>query len=131
MPPDEQSIRNLVQTWLRASANNDLDVILGLIADDVIFLRQGQPPMHGKQAFAEAFNAGAGKFKIEAVSEIEEIQIEGSLAYCLMHLNLTMTPVTIGTPPMRLAGNILSVLRKQPNSKWMIYRDANMLAPEK
>ncbi|MGB8338942.1 MAG: SgcJ/EcaC family oxidoreductase [Burkholderiales bacterium] len=130
MTSDEQSIRDLFQTWLRASADNQLDVVLGLMSDDMIFLRQGQAPICGKQAFADAFNAGAGKFKIDAVSNMQEIQIEGKLAYCLSHLSVTMTPITIGTPTMRMAGNILSVLRKQIDGNWVIHRDANMLAPQ-
>jgi uncharacterized protein (TIGR02246 family) len=130
MTSDEQSIRDLIQTWLQASAENNLDVILSLMTDDVIFLRQGQTPMRGKQAFADAFAAVMGKFKTDTQSDVQEIHIDGNLAYCLSHLQVTMAPITIGTPPIHIAGNILSVLRKQENGNWLIYRDANMLAPQ-
>lgn len=131
MTSDEQLIRDLIQTWLHASAKNQLDVILNLMHDDVIFLRQGMPPMRGKQTYAEAFQANAGKFKIDATSDVQEIHISGNYAYCLSHLQVTMTPVTIGTPSRHMAGNVLSVLRKLPDGRWVIYRDANMLAPQK
>jgi uncharacterized protein (TIGR02246 family) len=131
MTPDEQSIRDLIQTWLRASADNQLDVILNLMDDDVIFLRQGMPPMCGKHTYAEAFKINAGKFKIDATSDVQEIQVTGNFAYCLSYLQVSMTPVTIGTPTMHMAGNVLSVLRKLTDGRWVIYRDANMLAPEK
>jgi uncharacterized protein (TIGR02246 family) len=39
---DEQAIRELVQTWLRASAAGDLDQVLALMSDDVVFLTPGQ-----------------------------------------------------------------------------------------
>jgi uncharacterized protein (TIGR02246 family) len=130
MKTNEQSIRDLLQTWLRASAENQLDVILNLMTDDVIFLRQGQPPMRGKQAFADAFTVVMGKFKTDTQSDVQEIHIDGNLAYCLSHLQITMTPITIGTTTMHLAGNILSVLRKQPDGKWLIARDANMLTAQ-
>ena len=131
MKTDEQTIRDLIQTWLRASADNQLDVMLNLMDDDVIFLRQGMPPMRGKQTYAEAFQANAGKFKIDATSDVQEIQISGNFAYCLAYLQVVMTPVTIGTPSMHMAGNVLSVLRKLADGRWVIYRDANMLAPQK
>lgn len=131
MTSDELSIRELIQTWLRASAENNLDVILSLMTDDVIFLRQGQAPVRGKQAFAEAFTAVMGKFKTETQSDVQEIHSDGNLAFCLSHLRITMAPITIGTLPVRISGNILTLLCKQENGNWLIYRDANMLAPEK
>ncbi len=131
MISDEQSIRELIHTWLRASADNQLDKILSLMTDDVIFLRQGQTPMRGKQAFAEAFATVMGKFKTETHSEVAEIHIDGNLAYCLSHLQITMTPISIGASSIHLAGPILSVLRKQADGKWLISRDANMLSPQK
>jgi uncharacterized protein (TIGR02246 family) len=131
MTSDELSIRELIQIWLRASADNQLDVILALMDDDVIFLRQGMPPMRGKLNYADAFKANASKFNIDATSNVQEIQVVGNLAYCLTYLQVSMTPVTIGTPTMHMAGNVLSVLRKLPDGHWVIYRDANMLAPEK
>jgi uncharacterized protein (TIGR02246 family) len=107
MASDEILNRELIQTWLRASAENQLDVILNLMDEDVIFLRQGMPPMRGKQTYAETFKANAGKFKIDARSDVQEIQVEGNLAYCLSNLQVPMTPITIGTLPKHMAGNVL------------------------
>ncbi|MEY4730873.1 MAG: hypothetical protein RL020_2031 [Pseudomonadota bacterium] len=131
MTSDEQSIRELIQTWLRASAENQLEVMLNLMHDDVIFLRQGMPPMRGKLHYAEAFKVNAGKFKIDATSDVQEIQVSGNFAYCLTYLQVNMTPITIGTSSIHMAGNVLSVLRKLDDGCWVIYRDANMLAPQK
>ncbi len=39
---DEQQIRDLIATWLRASASGDLPTILDLMAEDVVFLIAGQ-----------------------------------------------------------------------------------------
>ena len=45
MPNDEQSIHDLIAEWLSATANGDLSKILPLMAEDVVFLIAGQPPM--------------------------------------------------------------------------------------
>ena len=100
--------------------------VLSLMADDVVFLVAGQPPMRGKAAFASA-QSGLTEIDIDATSEIEEIRVFGDWAYIWTNLNLGMTPKSGGAPVKR-AGNTLSILQKQ-NGAWLIFRDANMLAP--
>ena len=38
---DEQAIRQLVDTWLEASKTGDLETVLSLMSDDVIFMDRG------------------------------------------------------------------------------------------
>lgn len=56
MQSDEQEIRQLVTNWMEASKAGDADKVLSLMADDVVFLVTGQPPMIGKSAFAAALH---------------------------------------------------------------------------
>lgn len=75
MSPDERAIRELVQTWMDASQAGDLDTVLGLMTDDVVFMVPGREPF-GRDAFA----AGAEAMKdmrIEGTSEIRELNILG------------------------------------------------------
>ena len=44
--------KDVVSTWLRATAAGDVDAILPLMVEDFVFLRPGQPPMRGCEAFA-------------------------------------------------------------------------------
>ncbi len=48
MTTDEQAIRDLISTWLAASAAGDTERVLSLMADDAVFLMPGQEPMRGK-----------------------------------------------------------------------------------
>jgi uncharacterized protein (TIGR02246 family) len=48
MHSDEQEIRQLVATWIAATKAGDIETVLSLMADDVVFLLPGQPPMMGK-----------------------------------------------------------------------------------
>ena len=129
MHNDEQSIRKLIGDWQSATAVGALSKILPLMAEDVVFLIAGQPPMRGRDAFAAAFQAGLGKVRIEASGTIQEIQIAGNLAYCWNHLQVAITPLQGGSP-MRRSGYTLTVLRKEPNGPWVVFRDANLLVAD-
>jgi uncharacterized protein (TIGR02246 family) len=128
MGSDEQEIRQLVATWIEATKIGDTDTALSLMADDVVFLVTGQPPMIGKEAFAAAMRAqsGQGRPQFDGKSEIQELQILGDWAYMWTKLTVAFTPPG-GASPVTRAGNTLSILKKQ-NSKWLLARDANMLA---
>jgi uncharacterized protein (TIGR02246 family) len=126
MQSDEREIRKLVETWLAASKAGDLETVLGLMTDDVVFLVTGQPPMIGKASFAAASKAQSGQpFTISGTSDVQEIQVFGEWAYMWTKLSVVATP-TKGGEPIRRAGHTLSILRKQ-GGKWLLARDANML----
>jgi uncharacterized protein (TIGR02246 family) len=126
MKDDEQAIRDLVATWLSASKAGDMEKVLSLMADDVVFLVAGHPPMRGKAEFA-ASQSGLAEIDMDATSEIQEIKVLGDWAYLWTDLTVVMTPKK-GGAPIKRAGNTLSILKKQDGA-WLIFRDANMLAP--
>jgi uncharacterized protein (TIGR02246 family) len=121
---DEQAIRDLVATWLSASKAGDTETVLSLMADDVVFLRAGHPPMRGKAAFVAA-QGGNQPFDLEASHEIQEVRVFGDWAYCWNRLEISLTPKT-GGETVKHAGDILSVLQKQAG-RWVLVRDANLL----
>ncbi len=127
MHSDEQAIRDLISAWLSASKAGDRDTVLGLMSEDVAFLLPGQTPMRGRAAFAAAQEGMAG-VRIDALADIREIKVFGDWAYCWNCLTVTVTPPE-GTPVKR-AGDVLSILRKE-DGRWMIFRDANLLAAVK
>jgi uncharacterized protein (TIGR02246 family) len=124
MTDDERAIRDLVATWMKASESGDVQTVLSLMADDVIFMVPGREPF-GKDAFRAALetmkNAGmTGK------SDIREINLAGDWAYIRNYIEITITPPAGNV--MRRSGYTLSILRKQPNGKWVLWRDANLIA---
>ena len=44
MTDDERAIRDLVATWMPASQAGDVSTVLGLMADDVVFMVPGREP---------------------------------------------------------------------------------------
>jgi uncharacterized protein (TIGR02246 family) len=129
MSSDEQEIRRLVATWMAATKAGDIETVLGSMAEDVVFLAPGQPPMRGKASFAAAARAQSaqGSPRFDGASEIQEIQILGNWASMWTRLTVVVTPPG-GDRSVTRAGHTLSILRRE-HGKWVLARDANMLAP--
>jgi len=122
---DETAIRQLVATWLSASKQKNTNKVLSLMAEDVVFLTPGHPPMRGKSAFAEA-QQQLQQIDVDAQGEIQEIKVFGEWAYVWTALSVVLMPRS-GEVITR-SGHTLSILQKQAGV-WFLYRDANMLAP--
>jgi uncharacterized protein (TIGR02246 family) len=128
MPSDEQQIRELVSTWMDASTSGDVDKVLSLMTDDVVFLLPGQPPMTKEKFAAQSRAQAAGAApKFEGKSEIREIQVLGDWAFLWSHLTVTVTPPG-AAESMTRTGHTLTIFRKD-NGRWLLARDANLLAP--
>jgi uncharacterized protein (TIGR02246 family) len=126
MDRDEQAIRSLIATWMQATAAADLPRVLELMDDDVVFLGAGRPPMRGRTDFAAA--SKAMQARVEGTADIQEVRVFGDWAYCWNQLTVTMHPAG-GATPTRLSGPALSILRRKPDGTWVVFRDANMIAP--
>jgi uncharacterized protein (TIGR02246 family) len=126
MSTDEQAIRDLLALWHSATAKGDVDTVLGLMADDVVFLVPGKPPMRGRAAFEHGLRAVLKQHRIESSGEIQEIEVSGNLAYCWNNLVVRVIPLAGGDAMVR-TGSVLSVFRKLPTGSWVLFRDANQL----
>src|SRR5437762_2710028 len=124
MTPDERAIRDLVETWMKASQAGDIATVLGLMADDVVFMVPGREPF-GKEAFAGA-SEGMQGVRMEGSSDIRELKVLGDWAYLRNYITVTMTPP--GGAPVKRAGYTLTILRREPDGRWVLARDANLLA---
>jgi uncharacterized protein (TIGR02246 family) len=125
MENDEQQIRRLIEEWHRKSAEGDLDAVMGLMADDVVFLTCGRPPMTRKE-FAAGFREWAGRMRIESKFEVKDIHASGDVGYAWSYISIVMTPKEKGAGVKR-EGHVLSVFRKSASGKWVLARDANLM----
>jgi uncharacterized protein (TIGR02246 family) len=127
MNSDEKAIRDLVSRWHTATAAGDIDTVLSLMAEDVIFLSAGNSPMQGRDSFGAALRGLFQQRRVESTGEVKEIGISGALAYCWANLIVRVTPLSGGDSVVR-SGSAISILRKQADDTWVVTRDANMLA---
>ena len=125
MGSDEREIRELIERWHERTAAGDLEAILELMADDVVFLRAGQPPMDKKE-FAAGFRAWASKASIRSRWELKDVHASGDIAYAWSEISLVMTSKDGGK--QERSGPALSVFRKSRGGRWLLARDANLVA---
>jgi uncharacterized protein (TIGR02246 family) len=124
MDSDEQAIRELLDTLLRATREGDVDTVVATLAEDIVFLTPGNEPF-GREAFEKSSRERDAE--VDATVEVEELHVLGDWAWMRNHLTVTMTPPD--GEPVRRSGHTLTILRKEPDGRWVMARDANLLPP--
>jgi uncharacterized protein (TIGR02246 family) len=127
MRSDEQAIREVHSAWLDAVNAGDLTRLLAMMTDDVVFLNPGRSAL-GRDGFSANFSAAHQQLRICCVSELMEVVIVGEVAYTRSRDSLSVSPL-VGGEESRLAGDRLTIYRKQPDGRWLLARDANVLSP--
>ena len=124
MNADEQAIRDLIATWMRASMAGDTDTVLSLMTDDAVFMAAGQEPF-GRTAFVAAADRMRG-MRLEGSAEVRELLVQGDLAFSRTYLRINMTPASVGRA-VRRQGYAMTIFRKGADGLWRLARDANLL----
>jgi len=125
MSADERAIREVIERWMQATKAGDVDTVLSLMTDDIVFMTPGREPF-GKQEFAAASRGMTG-MKIEGESTPVEIKVLGDWAYVRNRIEVSMTP-TAGAQAHTRSGYTLSIFARQPDGRWLLARDANLLS---
>ena len=127
MEPDERAIREVHSTWIDAVNAGDLDRLLRLVADDVVFLTPGQAPV-GRDGFSANFTVAHQQLRVCCRSELEEVVVVGEVAYTRSRDALSVSPHA-GGDTSQFVGHRITVYRKQPDGSWLLARDAHTLSP--
>jgi len=125
MSEDELAIKSAVTSWIEATKRGDIQSVLDLMTEDALFLVPGQPPMSRAAFEAASRSQASARLQIDAQSEIQEIRVEGAMAFMWSNLSVTVTP-TGANGPIKRAGQTLTVFRKV-DGRWLLCRDANLL----
>jgi uncharacterized protein (TIGR02246 family) len=119
-------VRKLHSAWIDAVNAGDLACLIGLMADDAVFLNPGQAPF-GRDEFSANFLAAHQRERIRCVSELEEVVVVGEVAYTRSRDSLFVTP-RAGGKATQMAGHRITVYRKHPDGRWLLARDAHTLS---
>lgn len=125
MNDDERAIRDLIAQWFACTERGEVEPVLALMTDDVVFMVVGREPF-GKKEFAE----GARRLqnaKVQARGEVVEVAVRGDTAWARVRLEVVLD--TADGRSVRRSGFALSLLTKQPDGRWLVTRDANLLGP--
>jgi ketosteroid isomerase-like protein len=104
-----RAIRVLIERWIEGTQSGDVDTVLTLMTDDVIFTTPGRKPF-GKLEFA-ALPTAKG---VQIRHRVEEITVHGDFAWSRVFLEVDGRE-----------GHTLSLLRRQPDGRWLVARDSN------
>ena len=74
---------------------------------------------------AASRSQSASGMKVDAVSDIREVNVDGEMGYMWSHLTVTVT-ASQSTEPVTRAGYTLTIFRKV-GGRWLLCRDANLL----
>src|SRR2546428_1926858 len=89
-------------------------------------LTPGNAPIT-KGDFARGFQEVSAKARIEATQEVKEIRVSGDIATAWSHLTVVLTPKEGGTTS-EASGYVLTAFHRSPSGKWLLARDANLVA---
>jgi uncharacterized protein (TIGR02246 family) len=124
MTDDEDAIRHLVDTWMDATRSGDIETVLDLMTDDVMFMTPGREPF-GKAEF-EAQSKSLADVEMDGRADVREIEVAGDWAWIRNHIDLTVSGPN-GESKQR-SGYTLTILRKDADGRWRLFRDANFLS---
>jgi uncharacterized protein (TIGR02246 family) len=110
----------------RQTAEGNVDGLLSLLSDDVVFLTPGNQPIT-KNDFAKGFREVSAKARIESTQDVREIRASGDIAAAWSHLTVVLTPRD-GGKTSEASGYVSTVFHRSPSGKWLLARDANLVA---
>jgi uncharacterized protein (TIGR02246 family) len=127
MRSDERAVREVHTAWIDAVNAGDLERLLDLMTDDVVFLNPGRAAL-GRDGFPAGFTAAHQQSRIRCISALKEVVVAGDVAYTMCKDSLSVTP-RAGGNAIELAGDRITIYRKQPDGSWLLARDAHTLSP--
>ena len=127
MSDDEKEIRAVIERWMAATKAGNVDDVLSLMTDDVVFLVAGVPPFGKPEFRASSIEHADKSLEFDGTTDIRELKIIGDHAYVINKLSVVTR--RSGGDQMSRSGYTLTLFRKE-NGKWLLARDANLLTPD-
>ena len=114
---------NAISTRYSSALNaGDLDSWLSLWTDDGIQLPPGEPPVVGKDQIRARNQGLLDEFTVNLSSTSAEVGVAGDWAFDRGAYTATLTPKG-GGRTIPIDGKYLTILKRQPDGSWKIYRD--------
>ena len=127
LPSDAEAraiVDTIIQTWDAAMAAGDVDAAMAVYAPDAIRMQPGVPPMVGREAIRVWVQAGADQHNAEGSNETLEVGVLGpGWIFYRGSYSYTLTPKA-GGEARTVGGTWLSLVQRQPDGTWKVYRDA-------
>ena len=100
----------------------DVDRWISLWADDGIQLPPGSPPVVGRETIRTGLESEVDLVTFDMEINNEEVNVAGDLAVARGTYAATVTPKD-GSEEIFIDGKYMTILKRQPDGSWKIYRD--------
>ena len=111
------------EAYVTAINSNDLNTLLGVLTDDVVFLSAHEAPMVGKAAVRPWLEAYLKAYKTHWDKPVQEFVVNGEWAFERYSYTSNDTPVG-GGDVVTDTGWGLVLYHHDPDGKWRVARDA-------
>ncbi len=111
------------EAYVTAINSNNLDSLLGMLTDDVVFLSAHEPVMVGKAAVRPWLEGYLKAYKTHWDKPVQEFVVNGDWAFERYSYSSTDVPLA-GGEPVKDTGWGLVVYHRDADGKWRVARDA-------
>jgi ketosteroid isomerase-like protein len=122
-PVDDPAAHQAHEAYVSAINSNNLEALLGVLTDDVVFMAPGEPAMVGKAAVRPWLDGYIKAYKTHWDKPVQEFVVAGEWAFERYTYKSTDTPVG-GGAPVEDTGWGLAIYHRDADGKWRVARDA-------
>lgn len=126
--PRDPEIDRLFADWAAAIARKDVGALVALTTPDAEFWPHGAPPLRGHEAIRGTFESFFARFDFRQGFELVELLVREDLAVARGIEHNHLVPVG-GGEPIEQTQRAFSVLRRQPDGRWLFARGMTNLPP--
>jgi Ketosteroid isomerase homolog len=108
---------------VRVINSNDLDSLMSMMTDDVVFLAADAKPIIGKPAVRAWANDYEKAFRTHWDKPVQEFTVSGDYAIERYNYTSTDTPVAGGKPVVDTGWGLV-IYHREPDGVWRVARDA-------
>lgn len=120
---DERAIRDLFQSWFEAMESADVEGLLELVHEDVVYKAPGMPAVIGRSKLREALERFHSEYAEEIEYEMLEVEVTDSWAYARVLERALIKPRGGGDTRASIRGMHMAILRKQRDGTWLVTRE--------
>ncbi|MBC7833703.1 MAG: nuclear transport factor 2 family protein [Phycisphaerales bacterium] len=111
------------EAYVNAINSNNLDAVLAMLTDDVVFMAPHEPRLVGKAAVRPWAEGYLGAFRIHWEKTTLEFVVSGEWAFEQYAYKCTDTPRS-GGPAVHDSGKGINIYHRDPDGTWRVARDA-------
>jgi ketosteroid isomerase-like protein len=119
----DATARKAFDNYVAAINSNNLDSLMGMLTDSVVFLSPNEPALVGKAAVRPWGDAYLKAYHIHWDKTSQEFTMAGEWAFERYSYRSTDTP-RAGGAAAQDAGKGLVIYHRDPDGKWRVARDA-------